>query len=813
MMTAIDVVRQHTTGSRRSLKPDEKGRYRLNCPIHNGDGENLLVWNHPETGDVMFHCPKGCKSADLAQYYLGDAVTNRQQKKNAPVGAGADGTANTTTIYDDKKTTPGPKNIGKGKEPRYKETARWIYLTADGAPDVLVIRKDAPGHPKRFIQGHYVNGKEVFRKRPGLQPLYCWEQIHNSTRELVIHEGEKACEAAVRAFPEYDHTTWPGGSGAVQEAEWERIRGRSVILCPDADGEKQGYGGQKAMAQLAGILLDLGCQVRWFDVQGLPETNDMANPEPEGVSYRERLEQAIEIKSVEDIPEFAPWPDPFEPHVNNLPDFPMAALNSAPWLRNAVAAIAEQMELNYMPAAIWALGLISGGLIGRYKLYTDSETYSEWGNLYTVAVGQPGSGKTPTLDALKAPLVDFEASLVERYSDTTRRARAEARIYDKQIKRLEAQAGKSDDEAITRDASAKSAELEAKRDQLPVDPPRLTAGDFTEAALAKVLASKATGGACTILQDEGGKLLDIVHGLYSSGAQSVSLLLDCFSGTRTDIERVTAGRTYIDRPLLAIVTGIQPKAFKKHTGGAATDRGLLQRFLYAQVKMVKHENRREAKKRKAALEQYHKTFFNMLNHAWINQIGSTSPVKLVLCPEAETLHMEFRQDVRENLMSDIGEFADSEVLEESASKIAGIAMRIAGAIHAASNPDSWYKNTEIPAQAMRNAIQIVMVSLQHADAAYNSMGIDPSDIAAKMIWAKLLARDSNTITKKELQNSLSTRQREIYNEGLKRLEKWLWIRVDGPAITMNPKAVDLWKAGPNATPPPSLQKWLDPNAA
>lgn len=86
-----------------------------------------------------------------------------------------------------------------------------------------------------------------------LKPLYMQEMIllHPDV-PIVIHEGEKAVDAAYELLPDAVHITWPGGTQGITEQDTGRclidlspLKGRNIIIFPDAD--EPGY---KAAAQL-----------------------------------------------------------------------------------------------------------------------------------------------------------------------------------------------------------------------------------------------------------------------------------------------------------------------------------------------------------------------------------------------------------------------------------------------------------------------------------------------------------------------------------------------------------------------------------
>ena len=105
---------------------------------------------------------------------------------------------------------------------------------------------------------------------PSPRPLY-WAR--HAVGTVLITEGEKAADAAAQLFPSHAVCTWPSGCKAIDKADWQPLRGRTVVLWPDADAV-----GREAMAKLAGRLLAMGCSVTVVNVPAnLPDGWDLAD--------------------------------------------------------------------------------------------------------------------------------------------------------------------------------------------------------------------------------------------------------------------------------------------------------------------------------------------------------------------------------------------------------------------------------------------------------------------------------------------------------------------------------------------------------
>jgi putative DNA primase/helicase len=123
------------------------------------------------------------------------------------------------------------------------------------------------------------NGRVEWRWKgvPEPRPLYGLDRLAaNPDAPVVVREGEKAADAAVRLFPDYVATTSLGGSQSAKKANWEPLTGRRALLWPNAD-----EAGVKYAAEAGKILHALGCEISVIDCTALASlTPDGAKREP-----------------------------------------------------------------------------------------------------------------------------------------------------------------------------------------------------------------------------------------------------------------------------------------------------------------------------------------------------------------------------------------------------------------------------------------------------------------------------------------------------------------------------------------------------
>ena len=74
------------------------------------------------------------------------------------------------------------------------------------------------------------------------RPLYRLDALAaHPDAPVIVVEGEKAADAAQRLLPDLVATTSSGGCKAAAKANWSPLRGRRIVIWPDADSEGAEY--------------------------------------------------------------------------------------------------------------------------------------------------------------------------------------------------------------------------------------------------------------------------------------------------------------------------------------------------------------------------------------------------------------------------------------------------------------------------------------------------------------------------------------------------------------------------------------------
>lgn len=165
-------------------------------------------------------------------------------------------------------------------------SAWWTYTDESGAITGYICRYDPADGRKQIVPWRYIDGHWHAKGWPKPRPLY---RLHTlaEAKHILIVEGEKAAEAARQLLTQYIVTTWQGGAGAVAHVDWSPLKGKPVLLWPDADLE-----GVKAMQTVARTLHDLGCSVRLLRPEDAEPGWDLADALAEGWDKARTMEWA-----------------------------------------------------------------------------------------------------------------------------------------------------------------------------------------------------------------------------------------------------------------------------------------------------------------------------------------------------------------------------------------------------------------------------------------------------------------------------------------------------------------------------------------
>lgn len=204
------------------------------CPAHDDKTPSLSI-AQGDNGCVLLKCHAGCESRAVVA-----ALGLKESDLFEPT--------------ERARTTPRPKPVKKlhsfasAKEAAdayrttlKKETARWVYRDAAGAPVGLVLRweidKEKTYRPVWCIGGRwFLESPEDTPPRP----LYALDRLaKNPKARVYVAEGEKCAD--ILANLGLLATTSSGGKSAAAKSDWRPLAGREVVILPDAGTSHQEY--------------------------------------------------------------------------------------------------------------------------------------------------------------------------------------------------------------------------------------------------------------------------------------------------------------------------------------------------------------------------------------------------------------------------------------------------------------------------------------------------------------------------------------------------------------------------------------------
>jgi len=228
------------------------------CPAHDDHDPSLHV-EEGEDGQALVICRAGCDQERVL-----DALEERGVARHELFAGGR----SVLHIHNGRS-----KRAEKAPDGRERLAASWSIKDASG--QVVAIHERWEAAPdKRFLwkhpNGQYSRNGEI---KASTLPLYGSEHCKDSSPGMptILVEGEKARDALAAAhLPALGTVTGAGGAPRLESLEV--LRGRKVILWPDADQE-----GLRHMRRIAERLQGIASEVRIFEWQDAPPKGDAAD--------------------------------------------------------------------------------------------------------------------------------------------------------------------------------------------------------------------------------------------------------------------------------------------------------------------------------------------------------------------------------------------------------------------------------------------------------------------------------------------------------------------------------------------------------
>ena len=197
---------------------------------------------------------------------------------------------------------------GHQEAPRF--STAWTYRLATGEEAFYLARFDTASRklflPVTWCRDHAGHHSWFIKGPSGPRPLFQLDVLigHPGSKVLVV-EGEKSAVAAkALAPPGWCVTTSAFGALSAAKTDWTPLRGREVVVWPDADAAGQVY----AESVRAEALRAGAADVRIVDLPaGLPDGWDLADERPEWLTEADvqRMLTGEAAEAVSLVPSFA----------------------------------------------------------------------------------------------------------------------------------------------------------------------------------------------------------------------------------------------------------------------------------------------------------------------------------------------------------------------------------------------------------------------------------------------------------------------------------------------------------------------------
>lgn len=469
-----------------------------------------------------------------------------------------------------------------------------------------------------------------------------------------------------------------------------------------------------------------------------------------------------EAQAPADTPAPEEWPDPVLPGTQTTPEIPADLLPT--WSGDMVRAVSDSTQTPPALAFMSCLAVLATVLQRRFEV-EPVPGYFEPLPIWAAVASAAGTRKSAVLHAIQGPCVDWEKLHADRMRREIARVNSARAVAKKKIERL------LQDAAKAKDASEREsirAEIEREELQMPdeIRAPRLFTSDSTPERLQALLAEH--GERMAVLSDEAGSF-QIMGGIYSNGNAHLDVYLQGHSGSATRVDRASRA-VHIDRPALSMGLLVQPGTLADVAGSKRfRDSGLLARFLWAipDSTVGRRDVRRHVPIPEHVKEAYKRGIFGLLE-GWGEPVGK--PKVLTFTDPARELWFDFAQEV-ENQQGEGGRY---EAISDWTSKLPGALARVAAVLELA---EMGLTAEEVSEVAMRNALQLGHLLIEHARAAFSLLGTDAvdTDAVALVRWIKAEGREQ--FTRREAQKAQEGR----FRSG-ERLDKALDRLVDGESL-------------------------------
>lgn len=415
-------------------------------------------------------------------------------------------------------------------------------------------------------------------------------------------------------------------------------------------------------------------------------------------------------------------------------------MRSPPWMAQWTRSEATETQTPPDLAAMLALVVCSAAVSKKYVLHVRG-AWSEPLNLYAVAAMSPGNRKSAVFSHATRPLMLEQQRLTEATRASVERARRELELYERQKKVLVRAAAQD---------SATSAPAKGKLGNLPDPPviptsPRLLADDTTPEAIVRLLSEN--DGRIAVLAPEGG-ILTTLSGAYTEKV-NIDAFLKGWGGESIVVDRIGRSSLFVATATLTIGLTVQPNVLVDLVANDVfRGRGLSGRFLYFFPSDLLGRRQVDAPTMPSEVSNLYEQEVRRLLALPLRKDarGLVVPSSLALTPEADAVRADYERIVEHRL----GEDGDLHHMTDWGGKLTGAVVRVAGVLHLAGGA----AGNAVSEDTMLAATRIGDYLIEHARAAYASVGVNADDEGARHVLRWLQRSGHDSFTKRDAHNAL-----------------------------------------------------------
>lgn len=715
------------------------------CPFHNDVEPSLSI----NLDKKVWHCHAGCGGGSLFDFYM---KLNGVGFKTALKEIGEMyGCAEVVT----KATKHSTNTIGRKLVITTLTDRAETYLTGRG-----IQKETAEKHGLKSVKLNE-RGGIGFEHLPGIykvrhvydekSPPWIWSEKLNgkspplfgdpSPQQVVVTGGE--WDALVLNQNGIPAVTGTAGEGT-WKSEWNKaLAGKDVVIIYDID--------EKGKAGALKVARELQPHVKSIKIVNLSKAGVELSAKGDINEYfindgtTKNMRSLIDSTPFYDIEKEKAWPQPVPLDTARLPEFPTEIFTG--WLGNIFKAVSESTETPPELSAMIGLAVIATCCQKKYVVQV-KDGYIEPSNIWTVAALASGNRKTAVLQTLTRPLLDWEREKAESARQEIKRAESERKTLEARLQSLRGQAAK----AKLDEFETLNREIIALEETLPDIPtmPRLWGQDITPEKCGAMMADQCEK--LSILSDEGG-MFDLLAGRYNGGIPNLDLFLQAHAGAPVRVDRGSRPPVHMQCPALSIGLSPQPEVLRGLGDKPGfRGRGLLARFLYTLPASQLGYRSLDTEPVPASVTNSYQRGINALLEIQVTEDdkGETVPHILRLSQPAFNEWQDFSHVVERD-MRESGRFAH---ITDWAGKLPGAAARIAGLLHCVDHAHGKPHEVKIKHETMERALMLAAVLSEHALAAFDLIGADPSLDGARRVWRWILRGRETSFTGRDCFNAL-----------------------------------------------------------